>query len=456
MKSAHQIVVVSLLFFLALTAVKAQNLTLTQLDSSDLLMNGRVHLYASVSNTDGSALPMPEANNFRVQEKASDGSLKDIPIKDVLAQAGKNDGINVLLLVDNSGSMYDKNAQGISRMDQVRIALTAFIDQFSPQKDQVGLAVFNTRYQVPSTLGANAGELKTSLQSIVPPDRDNSYTELYGSLGASLAEFRGIKGRRAVIVLSDGENYPWNQHTNKPHPVWGTTQFLPEDITKQFQDEGVTLYAVNFAPEKDPHLAAVSESSGGRVFEARNGEELLNVYQGIQSSLSQEVRISCELPVSPAAQRTLVLSYGQARDEASLLAPLLLGEPGNVPWWLCLAALALVAAGVAVVFFLRFERPASEAELSLLDNGMTVALQNNVTVIGSSPTAHMTLVGKQDIAAEHATIVADRKTGTFTLVSERTVRVNNRPTKSRTLQAGDVIRIEGMTMIFDEPEKKKK
>jgi len=107
---------------------------------------------------------------------------------------------------------------------------------------------------------------------------------------------------------------------------------------------------------------------------------------------------------------------------------------------------------------IRFEKPAARAEISMLPLGSgkplqrTIALTSQNTVIGGSPQADFTVAGIPNLKESHATIVQNEKAGTFTLVSDEEVRVNNRMTKKRKLNPGDVINIEGATIVFDAPE----
>ncbi|WP_041401640.1 FHA domain-containing protein [Salinispira pacifica] len=83
-----------------------------------------------------------------------------------------------------------------------------------------------------------------------------------------------------------------------------------------------------------------------------------------------------------------------------------------------------------------------------MGGNFTVQLQQDATVIGSSRKADLTIAGEPGIQGEHATI--QRGEDGFTLVSEQPVWVNNRKTARRKLEAGDVIRMEGTTLVFDE------
>jgi len=72
------------------------------------------------------------------------------------------------------------------------------------------------------------------------------------------------------------------------------------------------------------------------------------------------------------------------------------------------------------------------------------------TVIGGSRQADLTIAGAPGVREQHATVLYDPKTRSYTIVGE--VTVNNRPVKTRRLEAGDVIDVGGATIVFDDGE----
>lgn len=79
-----------------------------------------------------------------------------------------------------------------------------------------------------------------------------------------------------------------------------------------------------------------------------------------------------------------------------------------------------------------------------------VPLDNKVTVIGGSDDANLTISGVSSVKDNHATIIYDEKANCYTLVSDQEVAVNNNFVKRRKLEVGDVINVEGTTIVFDD------
>jgi Ca-activated chloride channel family protein len=434
-------------------AQEVQEIAISQIDTSDLLIGGSLTVYGSFIGPGGELITEIKKGELQLAETRSDNQEYPLEILGITENSGVNDGMNLLLLVDNSGSMYDEFSGINTRMVEAKKALQAFVGQFSP-KDTIGLSVFNTFLRDIVPMGSTAIEINSAVLDIAEPNTEEAYTELYTSLSESLGKVRPFAGRKAVVVLSDGEDFSFTKRTGQPHPEWGDRIATYDQVIQEYQEAGVTVYAVNFADNADPFLSQVAVSTGGMVFEARDSQQLLRVYQTIKERIEKEVRMSVAVPADLTTQRNVIIRYQGGDEKAFYYAPLVLGEPSNYGWLFPLLAILVALGGFLYVLFKQWEKPVDAAQVFAIDQKLTVALEPGMTVIGSSPEAHMTIVDKPSVAEQHATIVQDAKSGIFTLVSEQPVKVNNKPTKKRVLAAGDVISIEGATIVFDEPKKK--
>ena len=168
---------------------------------------------------------------FSVAESADGEHYTKLPVLGFEPKAGANEGISFLLLIDNSGSMYDApdatptTDAARMKITHAKAAVRAFLASMTNPKDRVGLVVFNTRYHLLARPTADRERIASLLDQITKPIPDEAYTELYASLKTGSQEFAGISGRKAIIVLSDGENFPYFTHSGKPHPEYGTAHF---------------------------------------------------------------------------------------------------------------------------------------------------------------------------------------------------------------------------------------
>ena len=111
----------------AATSVSAQSVRVTQIDTAALLVRGQIDAYVSFTGPDGDLLSDFDPEEFLASEQAVDGS-RSLEILDIRTEAAKETGIDFLLLVDNSGSMYEVFQKGGTRIEHAQQALAVFLE----------------------------------------------------------------------------------------------------------------------------------------------------------------------------------------------------------------------------------------------------------------------------------------------------------------------------------------
>lgn len=459
-----RIVLVLALGLVGATALWSQRLAIGQVDTGRLLFGQRVDLFLSVDLPSGAE---PELGNFQVFESAGDGVFREVDaLLDLAPVSALDEPLSFYMLVDNSGSMYDETVPGrpdLRRIDAARAAIRDFANTMTNERDRIGLAVFNTGYemlQAPTTEKAGIGGL---LESIEEPAREQAYTELYAALVAS-AEDASAAGRRTVIVLSDGENYPYSVFEGEPSPVYGERLFTHTEAIEAFQREGLSLFVIHYGDREDPNLDEIAAQTGGSVYRASGPDELGEVYRDIRAEILEEYRLSYRATMIPAQRRIVRVTWsGTGRRltaERPYFASTLFAGRGAVPPALLGVLFSLGAIGLAALLLVSFRYATSTSSLVVIDSGgargleKTIALGHEKTVIGASPSADVTIAGAPGVAEQHATVVWDAKRSEYTISSDAPVRVNNRPTTRRVLKPGDVINIEGTIFAYEEPDEK--
>ena len=106
---------------------------------------------------------------------------------------------------------------------------------------------------------------------------------------------------------------------------------------------------------------------------------------------------------------------------------------------------------------IKFQQESHKPLLEILNSGTAESvtkvfnLNDNKTVIGGSKYADMTIMGGlTKVKEKHATVIYDKKRNKYTLVSDGDVKVNNKNVQTRVLESGDVLNVEGTTIIFDD------
>ena len=444
------------------TSAAAQRLSIGQVDTGRLLIGQRVDLFVSIDTPDGAE---PRLDELAVYESADGSVYREVDaIYDLASIRSLDAPLAFYVLVDNSGSMYEETVPGsdeVRRIDAARDAIRDFANSITNERDRIGLAVFNTGYREltpPSTDKAQVGEL---LATIEQPAREEAYTELYAALVASASDATAV-GRRTVVVLSDGENYPYSVYENDPHPVHGERLYDHEDAIEAFQREGLSLFAIHYGDREDPNLGAIAERTGGAVYRARGPEELAQVYREIRSELLDEYRLSYRATTIPAERRFVRVVYERGGTtltaERPYFANTLFGGAGEAAPGVLLGSLIVGVVLLAALLVLIIRGGSKQTSLVVLDSGgvkgleKTVALGGGDTVIGASQEADVTIADKPSIGERHAVVTYEEKSSQYTIVSDAPVRVNNQRTTKRVLKPGDVINVEGTIFAFDEPQ----
>jgi Ca-activated chloride channel family protein len=446
----------------------AVNVSLSQIDASRMLLTQKVDLYVSVTGEDGRPAPGLGREEFRVYESVDGKSFGEARrIEDFRSQAGAEEGITFVLLIDNSGSMYDaldgRPTQEPARMrvTQAKEAVRRFLRSMTSPRDRVGLAAYNTFYQPLSRPGQDRERIAGLLEGIRRPQPDQAYTELYASLTLAAREFAGAAGRKAIIVLSDGENYPYAL-SGKPHPIFKSKVFLHTEPIRLCQEEGVTVYAINFGLEKDRRLRDIALETGGQVFDATDREELAGVYRQIHEQVAGEYRLTYRAAMEPAEKKYVRVEVqtrsGPTSATRFYFASTVFGLPLPALGWPLLLPFLLACLLGWLATLLKLESRKGPARLQVLQTRIgsastrAIPLGTAKTVIGGSPKANLTIVGAPGVRGEHATVLYDPKSRSYTIVAGGDLTVNNRPVKARKLEAGDVIDVGGATIVFDDGE----
>ncbi len=469
-------VIWGLLLTIMLTAgAAADNLSISQIDATSLLVTQKVQLYVSVTDETGSSVQKLDEDHFTVAEAPGEAKFKPVPeLLAVEERPNKDEGIHIMLLVDNSGSMYDTlRGRPTEEAEKMRIthakrAISDFVGSSFNPKDIVSLASFNTEMELHSRAIKDPSTLEGLLASIEQPERERAYTELYNSLIRSVRETAGNRGRKVIVVLSDGENYPYLEHASEPNPQFGSRLPSPAEVTEAFQKEGITLYAVHFGADKDRNLGDIALRTGGSVYDARNKEELASVYQDIKRKIENEYRITYRPAMIPAERTRVQVKYqkagGSAASERFYYTSTVFGMPVEPFPYLILLLIPAALLLWFLLLLLRFRGAARQASLEVLERGYktkvstsTLPLNQDKTVIGGGDSADLTITGRTPLKDEQASITYEKKTNSYTITAGAGVTVNNRRVEGKKrLSGGDVLNVEGTTIVFSEPDEKEK
>ncbi len=99
------------------------------------------------------------------------------------------------------GVMIDTSASMVGILDEVRRAALAFFERSLEPKDRAAVITFSSFPRLQVELTGDQTQLGRGLAGLAPEGK----TALYDSLMYGLYYFAGIKGQRAILLLSDGK-----------------------------------------------------------------------------------------------------------------------------------------------------------------------------------------------------------------------------------------------------------
>lgn len=216
------------------------------------------------------------------------------------------DGIAIVMVLDVSGSMatadfaYTPGSGATSRLDAAKRAFRLFVaggvsptgEKFDGRpQDQVALVTFAAVPETTCPLTLNHAVLLQVADAQVPKIGIDAGTNVGDAIAEGLTRLEASGERRKVmILLSDGEH---NVHVDRADPP-----LMPRQAANLAAALGVPVYAIDCGGEPRPDappeevaqridgrrvLAAVAETTGGRLFPANTADELQNVYRQIDT-----------------------------------------------------------------------------------------------------------------------------------------------------------------------------
>jgi VWFA-related protein len=220
-----------------------------------------VELYTSVLDRQKRPVEGLEQKNFTVIE---DGTKQEISRFEKVT----NLPIHAAVALDISASM-DKS------LDKARQAALEFFQRTIRPKDRAAVVTFNDHPNLTVKFTNDVPALAGGLAGL----KAERGTALYDSVIFTLYYFTGIKGQRALLLLSDGKDEG--------------SRFTFDDALDYARRAGVTIYSIGLGDDVDKRkLSRLSEETGGRAFFLKNVEELAGIYAGVEQELRSQYLIA--------------------------------------------------------------------------------------------------------------------------------------------------------------------
>jgi VWFA-related protein len=239
-----------------------------------------VELYTSVSDKSGRPIEGLGADDFTVLDEGKPQKIDKFElVRDLPLTLG--------VVIDTSGSMQVS-------MAEAKRAAKDFLDSVLTPRDRCFAVAFADKPVLLMSPTSDLGALEAAL------DAQTAYggTALHDALLVSLYYFRGVAGKKALVLLSDGDD---------------TASAAPyRDALEYARRSGVSIYtiglqvpATNIAVRR--HLRELAEETGGQSFMIGKASELAETYEKIERELrSQYLLAFLPDPAPPPGKYRLV------------------------------------------------------------------------------------------------------------------------------------------------------
>jgi VWFA-related protein len=220
-----------------------------------------VELSVVVLSENGAPVLGLELSDFTIMEDDDEveiegfGTTLDLPL-------------SLAIAVDASGSM-------IEDFGAVRTAVRGFTDELLEEGDEAVLIRFSWDAKVQVNWTDNIKALVGDLDMVQP----EGGTSLHDAVVRSLEQFRGRRGRQAVVLLTDGED-------TTSRTGWETAKRFAHTMRIPIFTIGLSVGKLNFSSRKV--LKTLAEETGGEAFFIKKVEELPAVYARIAELLRSQ------------------------------------------------------------------------------------------------------------------------------------------------------------------------
>jgi VWFA-related protein len=224
-----------------------------------------VELFTTVTDRSGRPVKGLTQEDFLVKE---DGRPQKITKFELVEDLPLTLGI----VIDTSGSMTES-------LPEAKAAAIGFLENIITLRDKVFAVGFSDQPRLLIAPTDDVGAVQDALEDL----QSLGWTTLHDAVVTSLYYFRAVRGRRALILLSDGDD------TASAMPFRDSLEFA--------RRSGVTIYSIGLdvgALQRGVRnkLTNLAEETGGRVFFISRARELIDVYSEIEEELRSQYLVA--------------------------------------------------------------------------------------------------------------------------------------------------------------------
>jgi Ca-activated chloride channel family protein len=223
-----------------------------------------VELYTTVTDK-GRPVQGLQASNFKVFE---DGAIQKVESFEYV----KNLPLTLGVIIDTSASMLES-------LPEAQAAALAFLDFSVGPKDRAFTVSFDNEPYLLTKLTNRKDRIFRSLAGL----RAEGSTALYDAIIYGLYQFTGVKGKKALVVLSDGKDT--------------ASKFDYETLVEYVKKAGISIYGIGLKIsgadlEVKYKLNKLAQATGGQTFYVDSAKNLEAVYRQINDDLRSQYMLT--------------------------------------------------------------------------------------------------------------------------------------------------------------------
>jgi Ca-activated chloride channel family protein len=220
-----------------------------------------VELYTTVTDRRGRPIDGLTREDFKVYEDGVEQTVRRYErVQDLPIYAG--------VLLDTSGSMVD-------HLDTAVQAAQRFFQTIIQPKDRAAVITFNGQPNLAVRFTNDREVLAGGLAGL----RADGNTALYDSIIYALYYFGGVRGKRAIVLLTDGKDEG--------------SRFRYSDALEYAKHSGIAFYTIGLGqiakqPDIRMKLVQIAAETGGRSYFIDRVIELSGTYRSIETELRSQ------------------------------------------------------------------------------------------------------------------------------------------------------------------------
>ena len=217
-----------------------------------------VELHVSVYDAEGRFAKGLSKDDFTVLEDGVRQEVSGFEFAEALP-------LSLGIVIDGSGSMRDP-------MPLVHEAASSFVERLVKEKDQGFVIEFREQPALLASMSKRPGDLIRAIQET----RASGATALFDAVVLALYQFRAVPGRKAIVVLSDGDdNHSWSDYAT---------------LRRYARTVGIPIYVIGLGlgftdVGIKAKLKELATDTGADAFFVGKAAELPAIYQRIETEL---------------------------------------------------------------------------------------------------------------------------------------------------------------------------